>query len=42
MRFCPENGQENTEFWSMDRVTGERQLIGKWYNSNAVNAALEP
>ncbi len=42
MRFCPENGQENTEFWSMDRVTGERQLIGKWYNPNAVNAAQEP
>ena len=42
MRFCPENEPENTEFWSMDRESGERRLIGQWYNSNAVNAAAEP
>lgn len=42
MRFQPENGENNTEFWEMPYNTEERELIGIWHNSNAENAAMEP
>lgn len=40
--FVPEKGEMNTEFWAISRTTGEKRLIGQWYNSNAENAAKEP
>lgn len=42
MRFCPERKENNTEFWSLDKKSGQKKMIGQWYNSNAVNAAQEP
>ncbi len=42
IRFVPEKGEMNTEFWAVSRTTGEKRLIGQWYNSNAENAAKEP
>ena len=42
MRFRPELMPDNTELWELDTQTGEKRLIGQWYNSNAVNAAKEP
>lgn len=40
-RYLPENKLNNTEFWAFSRKTGEKTLIGQWYNSNAENAAKE-
>ena len=42
MRFVPEQALNNTEFWEISRETGQKELIGQWYNSNAENAAKEP
>lgn len=42
MKFCPERKENNTEFWTLDRESGQTKVIGQWYNSNAVNAAKEP
>lgn len=42
MRFVPENELNNAELWTFSRQTGEKALIGQWYNSNAENAAKEP
>lgn len=42
LQFCPEQGENNTELWNLDRTTGEKEKITVWYNENAENAAQEP
>lgn len=42
IQFRPEQGENNTELWSLDRNTGEKEKIATWYNENAENAAKEP
>lgn len=41
-QFRPESMNDNAELWELDTHTGQKRLIGQWYNSNAVNAAKEP
>ena len=42
VQFCPEQGENNTELWRLDRTTGEIEQVASWYNENAENAAKEP
>lgn len=42
IQFLPDQGENNTELWRLDRSTGEKERIATWYNENAENAAEEP
>lgn len=42
LQFRPDQGENNTELWKLDRTTGEKERIATWYNENAENAAKEP
>lgn len=42
IQFRPEQGENNTELWKLDRTTGEKERISTWYNENAETAAQEP
>ena len=42
IQFLPDQGENNTELWRLDRSTGEKERIATWYNENAENAVEEP
>ena len=42
IQFRPDQGENNTELWKLDRTSGEKERIASWYNENAESAAQEP
>ena len=32
IQFLPDQGENNTELWRLDRSTGEKERIATWYN----------